>query len=146
MAEVHSSPRKLIKAPSLPLFLGADPVLKEEGSWEQWEFQVRGSLDTHTQEAVCSVIIKSVRGAMRELVGFIGYQSELEVILKAIEKRFGKKLTGDRLQQDFYQLTQERGEKIKTFASRLEHIYRKLQDRFPGKYDIKQMKDHLFLG
>ena len=72
-------------------------------------------LDTHTQEAVHSVIIKSVRGAMRELVGFVGYQSDLEVILKAIEKRFGKKLTGDRLQQDFYQLTQERGEKIKNF-------------------------------
>ena len=120
--EAHLSPRKLIKAPSLPLFLGADPVLKEEGSWEQWEFQVRGSLDAHTQEAVRSVIIKSVRGAGRELVGFVGYQSELEVILKAIEKRFGKKLTGDRLQQDFYQLTQERGEKIITFASRLEHI------------------------
>ena len=79
-------------------------------------------------------------------MGFVGYQSELEVMLKAIEKRFGKKLTGDRLQQDFYQLTQERGEKIKTFTSRLEHIYQKLQDRFLGKYDIKQMKDHLFYG
>ena len=33
--EVHLSPRKLMKAPSLPPFLGADPVLKEEGSWEQ---------------------------------------------------------------------------------------------------------------
>ena len=29
---------------------------------------------------------------------------------------------------------------------RLEHIYWKLQDRFPGKYDIKQMKDCLFYG
>ena len=90
-------------------------VPKDEGSWEQWEFQVRGFLDTHTLEAVCSVLIRSVRGAARELVGFIGYQAELGVILKSLEKRFGKKLTGDKLQQDFYQISQDRGEKVKAF-------------------------------
>ena len=115
-----------------------------KGSWEQWEFQVRRFLDTHTPEAMCSALICSVRGATRELIGFVGYQTELDVILQSLEKRFGKKLTRDKLQQDFYQLSQERGEKIKAFAGRLEQVYRKLQDKFPGKYDMKQLKDHLF--
>ena len=143
-SKTHSSPMKLMKTPDLPPFSGADPVLKDEGSWEQWEFQVWGFLDTHTLEAVCSALIRSVRGAARELVGFVGYQTELDVILQSLEKRFGKKLTGDKLQQDFYQLSQERGEKIKAFAGRLEQVYRKLQDKFPGKYDMKQLKDRLF--
>ena len=43
---------KLTKTPNLPPFSGTDPVSKDEGSWEQWEFQVRGFLDTHTQEAI----------------------------------------------------------------------------------------------
>ena len=135
-----------MKTPDLPPFSDADPVPKDEGSWKQWEFQVRGFLDTHTLEAVHSVLIHSVRGAARELVGFVGYQTELDVILQSLEKRFGKKLTGDKLQQDSYQLSQERGEKVKAFAGRLEQVYRKLQDRFLGKYDMKQLKDHLFYG
>ena len=146
VSEAHSSPRKLMKTPDLPPFSGADPVPKDEGSWEQWEFQVRGFLDTHTLEAVRSVLIHSVRGAARELVGFVGYQAELGVILKSLEKRFGKKLTGDKLQQDFYQISQDKGEKVKAFAGRLEQVYRKLQDKFPGKYDMKQLKDRLFYG
>ena len=55
-------------------------------------------------------------------------------------------MMGDRLQQDFYQLNQEKGEKIKVFAGRLEQLYQKLQQKFPGKYDVKQLKDHLFYG
>ena len=53
---------------------------------------------------------------------------------------------GDKLQQDFYQLTQEQGEKVKVFAGRPEQLYHKLQEKFPGKYDIKQLKDRLFYG
>ena len=135
-----------MKTPNLPPFSGTDPVPKDEGSWEQWEFQVKGFLDTHTPEAVRSMIMCSVRGAWHELVGFVGYQADLGTILKAIEKHFGKKLTGDKLQQDFYQLSQERGEKVKTFAGRLEQLYWKLQDKYPEKYDIGQLKDCLFYG
>ena len=35
-------PIKLINPPSLPLFSGADPTLKDEANYEQWLFQSRG--------------------------------------------------------------------------------------------------------
>ena len=35
---------------------------------------------------------------------------------------------------------------MKVFAGRLEQLYCKLQERFPGKYDSKQLKDRLFYG
>ena len=38
------------------------------------------------------------------------------------------------------------GQKVKVFARRLEQLYHKLQEKFPGKYDIKQLKDRLFYG
>ena len=78
-----------------------------------------GSLTHIHRKLYVSVLIHSVRGAARELVGFIGYQAELDVIPKSLEKRFGKKLTGDKLQQDFYQISQEKGEKVKAFTGRL---------------------------
>ena len=37
-------------------------------------------------------------------------------------------------------------EKIQQFARCLEQKYRKLQTKFPGCYDRKQLKDWLFFG
>ena len=50
--EAYVTLKKLTKTPDLPPFSGTDPVPKDKGSWEQLEFQVKGFLDTHTQEAV----------------------------------------------------------------------------------------------
>ena len=43
-------------------------------------FQVDGALATHTEEAVRSVVIGSVRGAAQELLEFIGYGKEVSNI------------------------------------------------------------------
>ena len=95
--EACDTPRKLTKTPDLPPFLGMDLVPKDEGSWEQWEFQVKGFLNTHTPEAVWAAIVHSVWGAVEELVGFMGYQVDLGTILTTVEKRFGKIMMGNRL-------------------------------------------------
>ena len=81
---------------------------------------------------------------MRELIGFIVFQADLTDILDQVEERFGKAPTADKLQQEFYLLVQERMEKIQQFASHLEQKYRKLQTRFLGHYDRKQLNDWLF--
>ena len=67
-------------------------------------------------------------------------------ILDWVEERFGKAPTTDKLQQVFYLSGQEKMEKVQQFASHLEQIYRKLQAKFPGGYDRKQLKDKLFFG
>ena len=73
----------------------------------------------------------SVRGEASELVGFVGFNSPLSVILEAIDKRFGKKSTVDRIHQEFFQLQQDKGERIQHFARRLERAFKKLQEVFP---------------
>ena len=78
---------------------------------------------------------------MKELIGLIGFQADLMDILDQVKERSGKAPTVDKLQQDFYLLGQERMEKIQQFASCLEQKYRKLQTKFPGCYDRKQLKD-----
>ena len=65
---------KVGKPPELPYFSGTDPTPREEGSFEQWIFQVRGSKANHTEDAIRSGIIHSVRGEARDLVGYIGLQ------------------------------------------------------------------------
>ena len=77
---------KLSAPPNLPIFLGQEPVPSTEGSIDQWLFQVEGALATHTEEAVRSAVIGSVRGAAHELLEFIGYGEEMSVILRHIKE------------------------------------------------------------
>ena len=49
-----------------------------------------GALTTHTEEAVRSVVIGSVRIAAHELLEFIGYGQEMGDILKHIKDKFGQ--------------------------------------------------------
>ena len=44
------------------------------------------ALATHTEEAVRSTVIGSVRGAAHELLEFIGYGEEMSDILKHIKR------------------------------------------------------------
>ena len=134
-----------MKPPDLPLFSGVEPVPKDEGSFDQWLFQVQGMMDFHCKEAMRSVIVRSVRGEGRELMRFIGFRANLDTILIGIEERFGRGPSADKLQQEYYQLQQEKGEKIQQFASRLETKYRKLEEKFPDRYDHKQLKDRYFM-
>ena len=51
---------KINKPPVLPHFSGADPVPKDEGSYEQWGFQVVGAQKVCTDRAIHSAIVHSV--------------------------------------------------------------------------------------
>ena len=50
------------------------------------------------------------------------------------------------MQQEFYQLAQDKNEKVRQFAGRLEQKYEYLKEKFPDKYQTKDLKDRLFHG
>ena len=144
------SPRQefqsLVMAPGLPLFSGTEPVPREEGNYRQWKFQVRGMRSSCPEYAVRSALITSVRGEASSLVSVVGFNAPLGMILEAMEKRFGKVPTTDRLQQEFFQLQQDKGERVQHFASRSERTFKKLQEAFPDRYGDLQLKERLFHG
>ena len=136
----------LVMAPGLPLFSGTEPIPRDEGSYEQWKFQVRGMKSSCPEAAVRSALIASVRGEASSLVSFVGFNAPLGMILEAMEKRFGKVPTTDRLQQEFFQLQQDKGERVQHFAGRLEKTFKRLQEVFPDRYGEIQLKERLFHG
>ena len=78
------------------------------------------------------------------MISFLGFDANLDDILEKVEKHFGKQLSGDHLQQEFYQLAQDKNEKVRKFAGRLEQKYKYLKEKFPDKYQTKDLKDRLF--
>ena len=141
---VDTLEKEISKPPPIVYFSGIEPIPKHEGSHDQWEFKVRGAMDTHTENSVRAAIVNSLRGPARELVGFTGYSADINFILNEMSNRFSKKNSGDKFEQEFYQMKQDKGEKIRVFASQLEQTYRRLRERFPGRFDEDQLKDRLF--
>ena len=135
-----------LKPPILPPFSGADPVPKDEASCEQWVWQAKEALKSCTMGAVRIAIVQSVRGEVWEFAAAVGFKESVETLLDKVEDRFGEKWTIDGLQQDFYKITQDKHEKVRQFAGRLEAQFKKLREKVPGHYDHGMLKERLFHG
>ena len=60
-------------APRLPLFSGSEPSPRDEGTYDQWKFQVNGMRSSCTEPAIQSALITSLRGEVSELIAFVGF-------------------------------------------------------------------------
>ena len=109
-----NKPSKLSAPPNLPIFSGQEPVPSTKGSIDQWLFQVEGALAAHTDKAVRSAVIGSVRGAARGLLEFIGYGEEMSAILRHIKERFGQGPSKAKLLKEFFLMEQKKTQKVST--------------------------------
>ena len=89
---------------------------KGEGSYKQFKFQIKGYRKTYDDEAIKAGMIGSVTDNVRDYLDFVGFDKELLVLMEALEMRYRKGQTTDKLQREFYQLTQERNESVQQFA------------------------------
>ena len=135
-----------IKPPILPPFSGANLVPKDEASCEQWVWQAKEALKSCTVGAVRIAIVQSVRGEVREFAAAVSFKESVETLLDKVEDRFGEKWTADRLQQDFYKITQGKNEKVRQFTGRLEAQFKKLKEKVPRCYDNSMLTECLFHG
>ena len=76
----------------------------------------------------------------------MGFEESVETLLDKVEDRFGEKWTIDGLQQDFYKIAQDKNEKVRQFAGRLEAQFKKLREKVLGHYDHSMLKERLFHG
>ena len=52
-------------------------------------------------------IVSAVTEGARDYLDFIGFENDLAIIIDALDMRYGKGQSMDRIQQEFYQLSQE---------------------------------------
>ena len=101
------SQHPFFKLSSLPKFSGTSPVPKGEGSFEQFMFQIHGFKGSYAEEAMKNGIVGAVMDGARDYLDFIGFENNLATIIDALDMRYGKGQSTDRIQQEFYQLSQE---------------------------------------
>ena len=97
---------------------------------------MEGALATHTEKAVRSAVIGSVRRAAHELLEFIGCGEEMSDILKDIKERFGQGPSKAKLEKEFFLKEQRKTESINQFAEQVEQRFKRLRALYPGRYEI----------
>ena len=133
--------------PTFPTFSGTEPTLKDECSIQTFLFQVRSARQDITDQVVCNALISSLKGPASEFVEYIGLTSPLDSIIKEMEERYVCTTPPDTLVCNFHQLHQEKKERVKEFARRIEKLFKKLADQLPERYPDKSLlKDCLFYG
>ena len=138
---------RIDKLPIFPLFSGSEPTPKDECGIETFLFQVRVARKNLTDQAVRQALIGSLRGGASGFIEYVGLDSPLDVMIDELVERYCVTATHDTLICDFHQLVQERNEKIREFAGRIEKIFKKLRKQIPERYrDKTLLKDRLFHG
>ena len=138
---------KINKPPTFPTFSGTEPTPKDEYSIQTFLFQVRSARQDVADQAVQNALISSLRGPASKFVEYIGLTAPLDSIIKEMEEKYVHITPPDALVCEFHQLHQEKKERIKEFAGRIEKLFKKLVDQLPERYPDKSLlKDHLFYG
>ena len=83
-----------------------------------------------TDQAVRNALISSLRGPASEFVEYIGLTAPLDSIIKKMEERYVCTTPPDTLVCEFHQLHQEKKERVKEFAGRIEKLSKKLVDQY----------------
>ena len=94
-----------------------------------------------------AALISSLRGGASAFIEYVGLDSPLDVMIDELVERYCVTATHDTLVCEFHQLSQERNERIREFAGRIEKVFKKLQCQIPERYPDKLLlKDRLFHG
>ena len=88
-------------------------------------------------------MVATMRGHAKIAIRAIRYDSGLDMMLQQLENRFGLGESVDILQQEFHQMMQTQKEKVSEFGSKLEHKFRLLQEKCPGRYGSNALKERL---
>ena len=142
--------RGIIKSspPKLHPFSGENH--KEDVTFEQWNYEVRQYLKTHTEESVKEAMIQCLKGATLEGVRNLGEDSSVTQILEHFKCTFQGAAPFDTLLKNFFSLEQRENEDVAKFAIRLESQLASIKWQYPEELapqtEFKYKRDRLFFG
>ena len=138
-------PPKLINPLFFLISWGADPVLKDEGSYEQWRFQVVGAQKVCTEEAVHSAIVHSIWGEVREMISFLGFDVNLDDILdQSWENDLANSCLVIICNKSFINLLKTKMRKWGNLLVDWSRKYKYLKEKFPDRYQTKGFEGQTF--
>ena len=131
-------------------FSGTEPTPTNELNFDQWCIDVRSYQVSYPDNILLPAIRKSIIGRAKSVIRHLGPSYTVEEVKTVLTQEYEGVASSDMIFKDFYQLRQERNEKVQIFSIQLRDMLTKLSIRFPDhvpKEDHdKILKDRLFYG
>ena len=114
-------------------FSGVVPPPKNKASFSQWVHEVRDALGRFPEPRVRNWITRSLRGAPAELVRGLGPNPAVETVIKKLHSMHGAVAPLDVMMRRLFNISQNKGEQISSFATWLETAINSIQHDHPGQ-------------
>ena len=131
-------------------FSGTEPTPANELNFDQWCMDVRAYQVSYPDNILLPVIRKSIVGRAKSVIRHLGPSYTVEEVITVLTQEYEGVASSDVIFKDFYQLRQEKNEKVQIFSIRLRDMLTKLSIRFldcvPKEDHDKILKDRFFYG
>ena len=131
-------------------FSGTEPTPTDELNFDQWCIDVKSYQASYPDNILLPAIRKSIVGKPKSVIRHLGPSYTVDEIITALTQEYEGIASSDVIFKDFYQLRQEKNEKVQIFAIWLRDMLTKLSiwflDRVPKEDHDKILKDQFFYG
>ena len=114
-------------------FSGTVPPPKNEATFSQWVYEVKDALGRFPEATVRNWITRSLRGVPAELVRGLGPNPAVETVLRKLHTMHGAVAPLDVMMRRLFNISQNKGEHVSRFATRLETTLNNIQCDHPGQ-------------
>ena len=131
-------------------FSGTEPTPMGELNFDQWCIDVKSYQFNYPNNILLPAIWKSIVGKAKSVIRHLGSSYTIEEVIAVLTQEYEGVASSDVIFKYFYQLKQERNEKVQVFSIRLRDMLTRLSIRFPDRVPKedhdKILKDHFFYG
>ena len=115
--------------PYINTFSGADPLPKNESTFEEWKLEIdclsKTKVYNEHPEIVNQAIRNSLKGQARKVLVTLGPEASNKAIKEKLESVFGNVASGESVLQEFYTAKQAQNESVALWGIRIEEIIQK---------------------
>ena len=131
-------------------FSGTEPAPADKLNFDQWCIDVKSYQASYPDNILLPAIRKSIIGKAKSVIRHLGPSYAVDEVVAILTQEYEGVTSSDVIFKDFYQLKQERNEKVQIFSIRLRDMLTKLLirflDRVPKEDHDKILKDQFFYG
>ena len=134
----------------LTKFSGTEPTPTDKLNFDQWCIDVKSYQASYPDNILLPAIRKSIVGRAKSVIRHLGPSYTVDEVITILTQEYEGVASSDVIFKDFYQLKQEKNEKVQIFSIRLRDMLTKLSLRFPDRVPKedhdKILKDRFFYG
>ena len=130
-------------------FSGMEPTPLDELNFNQWCIDVKYYQSSYPDNILLPAVRKSIVGKAKSVIWHLGPSYTVEEVIAVLTQEYEGVASSNVIFKDFYQLKQERNEKVQVFSIRLRDALTRLSLRFPDRVPKDDhdeiLKDCLFM-